>query len=514
MSETSALSLALSKQAGPWQLSILRDKRYFLDENTISFLNQSGRIDYSLDWNDRSKEKLWLYNLHYFDGLCVQVQHQRELTYKLLLRWIKDNKVGQGNGWEPYPISLRIVNTIKYVLMGNQISDSVKQSLYIQACYLNKICEYHILGNHLFENLKALCFVGLFFNGKEADKWLRKGLKGLESEIKEQVLEDGGHFELSPMYHCIILEGLLDLYNIFHAYNKKGQFRFDDKISQMVNWLKYMSRNSQSISYFNDAADGIASTPEELFDYANRLGFNVAMNTNNGLVHLSSSGYAVFISSRLKAILDVASIGPDYLPGHAHADSLSFELIIDRFPVFVNLGTSCYGRSQRRHFERSTKAHNTLVMNNQSSSEMWSGFRVARRACVEVLELNGNSAELSSTVKAQHNGYQRIDKQAIHYRTWQFYHNRLVVTDMLSGSGSADILLHLHPLCEIIYLGEHNVVVRLPNQSEVNIQFETEVKVIQSKYANTFGDLLPTSTLQCQLDNNKRMSTQTIFWDK
>ena len=76
---------------------------------------------------------------------------------------------------------------------------------------LNKICEYHLLGNHLFENFKALCFAGLYFKSKESGKWFNKGLRGLKEQVKEQILQDGGHFELSPMYHCIILEGMLDL---------------------------------------------------------------------------------------------------------------------------------------------------------------------------------------------------------------------------------------------------------------------------------------------------------------
>ena len=32
---------------------------------------------------------------------------------------------------------------------------------------------------------------------------------------------------------------------------------------------------------------------------------------------------------KVVAIIDVAKIGPDYLPGHGHADTLSFELSIN-----------------------------------------------------------------------------------------------------------------------------------------------------------------------------------------
>jgi uncharacterized heparinase superfamily protein len=48
------------------------------------------------------------------------------------------------------------------------------------------------------------------------------------------------------------------------------------------------------------------------------------------------------------AFLDVAEVGPDYLPGHAHADSLSFELSLFGQRVVVNSGTSQYGLGAER----------------------------------------------------------------------------------------------------------------------------------------------------------------------
>ena len=67
---------------------------------------------------------------------------------------------------------------------------------------------------------KALVFAGLFFNGKESNRWYQIGQKIIDKELLEQVLNDGGNFELSPMYHSIFLEDLLDLVNIHHIYDK------------------------------------------------------------------------------------------------------------------------------------------------------------------------------------------------------------------------------------------------------------------------------------------------------
>ena len=90
------------------------------------------------------------------------------LTYPLWLnktleKWIEENPPAIGNAWEPYTISLRVVNWIKWALKGNTLKDSYTHSLAIQVRYLQSSLEIHLLGNHLIANAKALFFAGLFF---------------------------------------------------------------------------------------------------------------------------------------------------------------------------------------------------------------------------------------------------------------------------------------------------------------------------------------------------------------
>jgi len=83
--------------------------------------------------------------------------------------------------------------------------------LAVQARWLARRLETHLLGNHLFVNAKALVFAGLFFAGDEAATWRRTGQEILLRELPEQILPDGGQFERSPMYHALALEDVLDL---------------------------------------------------------------------------------------------------------------------------------------------------------------------------------------------------------------------------------------------------------------------------------------------------------------
>src|SRR5690606_31002581 len=79
------------------------------DGVTFDFLGESARLQD--DWDSLSFSKLWLYNLHYQDALCSKGAAGRvELNRALVNGWISGNPPMTGYGWEPYCLSLRIVN--------------------------------------------------------------------------------------------------------------------------------------------------------------------------------------------------------------------------------------------------------------------------------------------------------------------------------------------------------------------------------------------------------------------
>ena len=125
--------------------------------------------------NINSLDKLWLYNLHYQNDLNTNLAfNNKDYASKLIKFWIKNNKNEYGNGWEPYCLSLRIVNWIKISSSSSLMDKEIFHSLVSQTSSLFSKIEYHILGNHILSNAKALIFAGLFFEGKDANLWLKK----------------------------------------------------------------------------------------------------------------------------------------------------------------------------------------------------------------------------------------------------------------------------------------------------------------------------------------------------
>jgi uncharacterized heparinase superfamily protein len=447
----------LRHYAGVWQPPILRLPS-MLGPVRFRFLNEEHELKIPAGWNDPRLEKLWLYNLHYFDDLVAADALSRPHWHQgLISQWITENPPGHGVGWEPYPTSLRIVNWIKWAIAGwsageDRLTDTAMHSLAVQTRWLRRRLEYHLLGNHLWANAKALVFAGGFFGGSEGDRWLKKGLAILEGQRDDQILPDGGHFELSPMYHALVLEDLLDMRNLALFYGEDCQpldqltyARWSHAIEKMRLWLRDLAHPDGEIAFFNDAAFGVAPSPQEIDRYARRLGFDEAPSLTDGLRIRGEVGYVRWQLGDCVALLDIAAVGPDYLPGHGHADTLSYELSLFGQRVFVNSGTSCYGVSDERLRQRGTAAHNTVMVDGENSSEVWSSFRVARRAHARIIDKQWTDEDECRLV-AEHDGYRRLSGRAVHQRSWHFRPAEIEVSDVLTGEYStAEARLHLHP---------------------------------------------------------------------
>jgi uncharacterized heparinase superfamily protein len=310
----------------------------------------------------------------------------------------------------------------------------------------------------------------------------------LNKELPEQVLADGGNFELSPMYHAIFLEDLLDIINVHQVYEKKLPDNIVSKVIQMLKWLENMCHPDGEIAFFNDSTLNVAPTLDKLLDYAKRLNIKILRGGVKVLVYLPDSGYVRVERGDLVAILDVASIGPNYIPGHGHADTLSFELSLFGKKVIVNSGISTYGSSSERHNQRSTLSHSTVVIDEENSSEVWGGFRVARRA--NVFNIKIKESDNNIKVSADHNGYKRFKGKPIHNREWDFSKNSVIIKDRITGKGSHRIssILPLHPEVLIINIQENSVELEV-NRKSVRIVFEGsgKLQVVPSQYHPEFG---------------------------
>ena len=348
--------------------------------NNFKLLNQSAHVDLN-KWYNHEMSHLWNFNLHYFEyavPLADKFIKTGDFRYldkfrELINTWISMPKTG--DGWHPYTSSLRIINWLICMdILGDSLDKDFRKlmykSIYEQYIFITKNFELHILGNHYFDNLKTAVICAVLFNDS---KNLNKYLKLLKKEIKEEILPDGMHFELSFMYHKIIMESLIRTLNVLRqlgeSENKavKDFIRFSEKIlAKMADALYYAENGIDRTPLFNDSGDNVAKTKDSLFIVCRDMFRIIPQKVDC----LNYSGYYRLEDGSKTLLIDCGQAGSSYIPGHSQCDALSFELFCGGMPVFVNSGTGLYQGVERQYF-RSTKAHNPVVINGREQSDCW-----------------------------------------------------------------------------------------------------------------------------------------------
>ena len=445
----------------------------------FSFLNleQSFSIEF-LDWSFGDYGMLWTYNLNYFDWLN-QSGMSKEQGLESLNQFYATPAEKNPIILHPYPTSLRIINTSKFISKWDIREDWLYSEMVADLKFLSGRLEYHLLANHFLENAFALYIGGLIM---DQDEFIRKGKKLLVRELNEQVLHDGMHYERSPMYHLIILERLLDALNFAKASGDDLESVLKPFAVRMtgltMNW-----EDLDRIPMMQDSANDIALTVPKVLEYSKSLlGEDYPYRPNK----LKDSGYRKLKSGSFRLWANVGSIGPSYQPGHAHADELNFELFFKGSPILVDTGVSTYEKNNRRLLERSTSSHNCVV-SGKNSSDVWSGFRVGKRATVNI------GLDDDQKLIASHDGFGRLTSRTFDSSVT----GQLTLTDKFeyqstSNGSSAQGYLHLHPDVHIEQLGKATFLMN--NQIELTIKSDeshpSSIELGKYSYAKGYNSLI------------------------
>jgi hypothetical protein len=166
---------------------------------------------------------------------------------------------------------------------------------------------------------------------------------------------------------------------------------------------------------------------------------------------LGDSGYTVCRTGRGDhLVLDTGPHG--YLNGgHAHADALSMTLTVAGRPLLVDPGTACYtvDPSLRDRF-RSTRLHNTLVLDGREQSEPAGPFHWASAAAGS--RLAWCTSPGFDYVEGTHDGYAPL----VHRRAVFSRPGCWIVADRVLGDGThqAEVHWHLDPRWTVTAAGD------------------------------------------------------------
>ncbi len=341
--------------------------------NTFKIFNDKLKVQ-NIIWQSEDKPRLWLYHLHYFDFLK---NISKEDGVKIIYDWIDENSPGSDIAWDPYPISIRVVNWIKFLIRFNIDSPKIFTSLITQGFYLFNQREYHLLANHLFKNIVALLYLGILFENK---KWVNWSIKELKIQLREQITEAGYHYEFSPTYHEIFVKDLLDLYDILQK-NYPIKYKnlistIADKIKNGMDWLEYFYVNKKYLPINDVNYEGLPE-PDKMIKYAEKLGIKYSKRERN------STYYPIMKNKNLKIMMYCAPFNPSYNPSHSHSDLLSVLLWSKRGNILTDTGNHSYSDNAFRKYARSAAAHSTVVIDGLNQADLWGSFRIGKRAKIE-----------------------------------------------------------------------------------------------------------------------------------
>jgi Heparinase II/III-like protein/Heparinase II/III N-terminus len=371
------------------------------------------------DWAPTGLERLRRFHLHYGDEVlgCARRGGPAHLAAARggLESWIASNPPGKGDGWHPYPLSTRIGNWVAAVSLEPSLADEMlSESVWRQLVYLERNIENDILGNHVIRNARALVLGGLAF-GEE--RLIARGLALLDRELPEQVLPDGGHYERSPVYHAIVLRDLLEIRAAADASH------LDEVIDRMKAFAAALTRPGGEPAPFNDGP----------LDLAPDMSDEVKPNPP-GLTLFRETGYAVVGDGEgFWLAFDCGRAAPSFLPPHAHADGLSFQLWLGGKSLVVDPGMSTYEAGRERDWLRGTRSHATVAVDGRDQFDVWGAFRASRLASVELLEAAGSEKE--GTALAELRGFPQVSGSIRHRRRLTWSSQTIEVADELDGQG-------------------------------------------------------------------------------
>jgi hypothetical protein len=400
------------------------------------YLNVGADFARGIRWRDRGASALWIYQLQYLGSVADLARTGRVAdAVRIVASWRKDFEGRWDHvAWHPYPTSLRLVNLCVAARAAggfDALGAGVAQLVAQHAAYLLRHVENDVRGNHLLENARALLWAGRAFRGGAASTWERAARAIFEEEIPEQILPDGGHFELSPMYHCIVMRDLLEVRSLLGEGDPLVQLYVTPAVKRMAAFLSGIVCPDGDIPLLGDSVRGFGPPPATLLRLA-----GAKPNRDPGVKAFAHTGLHVMRNERIWAIFDAGPVCPPYLPAHGQADSLTIEVWVDGVCVVCDAGVFDYEGAERA-WGRSTRAHSAPAIGDADTSEVYGSFRVGGLAVVDSVGV----AAAGDEVVAQLRPY---GSSARVTRSVRLFGNSLTIEDVGAGPANATLVSRLH----------------------------------------------------------------------
>lgn len=507
-----------------WRLDLYTGAEWPLERSSTLRIMRGDGSDIRTVWE--------LSRGYHFPALARAFGHTGEVKYREAFvddveSWLDQNPLGRGPHWvSPMDVAIRAANwTIGVAQFAG--ADGIElafwrwmlSNLYASGLYLERHLEWHPVyrGNHFVANAVGLVYLGVLFRGtRGGDRWLRKGRKILEAEIRYQVHPDGVSFESSLAYHRLVTE-LFAYGGELIRLNCEGGItpEYEERLRRMYRFIDSYLPESGEAPMIGDADDGRLHAIDATALHEprkHRLGLpNGYWPTDSpGPRAFPHGGFYVMRSASDHAVIRCGPVGIRGAGSHDHNDQLSYELVLGGRRVIADSGTYAYTRDlQARHAFRSTAAHSVVQLGDEEQNP------IDERRPWRVLadRTRSECVTWSTDVDGQlfvgrHLGYAHRPSGAVCQRKIAFdcRTGEWQITDEITGRGVEEVTWRLHFAAgELTKLLVHEVeggldhLFRFSGAPDIHIRVQLppgmELREAVSEASDRYGSRYPRPTL-------------------
>jgi uncharacterized heparinase superfamily protein len=402
----------------------------FVEELEAGALGLAGEIAHLRGvspFNFEPPSEAWAREFYGFGWLrhmeAMRTPDVEAIARDLLADWLRRGRKGTAQAWTADVVGRRVISWLAHsglLLDGSDRSfyEAVMRSLRRQVADLSASWANAPPGQPRLMALIAMVLADLCIAGHE--RQLARSQKQLVAELERQVLPDGSHVTRNAAIGVELLLDLLPLRQCFLVRSLPPPPELLTAIDRMMCQLRHVRLGDGALARFN----GVGRCDQDA------LAIVLAYDKGRcaPLPALASpSGYARLERGSTIVVMDAGIPPPPAVGEMAHAGCLSFELSASNVPLLVNNGAPRLTDARLRAVARATASHNTLCLNEQSSSQL--AVRGASAAGSPIRHPDNVTCKVEESgndllLEASHDGY---------VERWGLIHRRALA---LAGDGS------------------------------------------------------------------------------
>tara|TARA_B100001093_G_scaffold323826_1_gene309000 strand:- start:1921 stop:3546 length:1626 start_codon:yes stop_codon:yes gene_type:complete len=421
----------------------------YLLSSLINYQNKKYKIDdldYNKIWENKKKFKEYKKLNNFFWFFSLDLKSSKKAAQTVILDWVTKNSRYQTESWEFDTTAKRIISWLSNHQLSYSESNKEYRSMFDYM--IQKQTNHLILEIKNSKNLEnkivgcsAIILAGLCY--KIDKKYLTFGL-GLLKKIIKNFLNNEGFVKSRNIKQQIFF---LKYFILIKEWFKESQVEIPDFLEETIYYFgkayAYFWQNIQVNLLFNG---NNVSYNKDFDNYLKRLGYKFKNEDKE------YGGYTILQGKKIFLVMDTGpspdiKYSKDYQSG-----ALSFEIISNGKKLISNCGYYNKGNQKLSQLSKSSAAHNTLIIDDNSSCKFlkekssWvlrTGLRITQKKII--FEKN------YWKITAAHDGYLK-NYNSMHERNIEFYPEQMtfvgndkIIKRKTNNNYKFEIRFHLEP---------------------------------------------------------------------